>query len=194
MESKNIIIGTHNSLTARPPLRWWMHIFKPFAACQEKGIWQQWAEGIRCFDIRVQLSKDGVWELAHGLYRMKGNIYDILYMFKNRAETCREQWYIRIILEEVTASDAEAERFRLFCEKCDSLSSRLTFFGGNRKCDWEQIYSFKYQPKVWQPVSSMAKDARWYEKVLPKLYAKRMNEHNKSNIPDGYDIVLFDFI
>lgn len=192
-KKKEVIIGTHNSLTAHPPLKWWMHIFKPFAVCQDKDIWHQYANGVRCFDIRVRLSKDGVWELAHGLYAMQGDIYTILYILKEKSEMNRDRCYVRLVLEEVTSSDAEAERFRLFCEKCDNFSEWITFFGGNRKCDWEQVYTFKYQPKVWQPVSSMATDARWYEKVLPKLYAKRMNNHNRWNIPTDVDMALFDY-
>ena len=38
----------------------------------------------------------------------------------------------------------------------------------------------------------MAKDARWYEKFIPRLYAKRMNKKNMKNLKEG--INLFDFV
>ena len=40
----------------------------------------------------------------------------------------------------------------------------------------------------------MAKDARWYEKFIPYLYAKRKNLDNMMNIIDESKIYLFDFL
>lgn len=38
----------------------------------------------------------------------------------------------------------------------------------------------------------MAEDARWYEKFMPRAYAKRMNKKNLEDIKEGINI--FDFI
>lgn len=189
------IIGTHDSITAHPPRKWWMKLGKAFAVTQDKTIYQQYADGIRCFDLRVRLNKDNTWVMCHGLYEVKLDIYDVLYWLKDKAEQNRENIYIRIVLEDLKHCDKEADRFRLLCEKCDNLSPYLIFIAGNRKSDWKQIYRFQYpNQRQWMPVSSCAEDAKWYEKACPKLYAKRMNKHNLKNIPQEYGFAFFDFI
>ena len=106
-----------------------------------------------------------------------------------------ENIYIRIVLEDKKHCDKEAERFIKFCEWCDDLSPYLIFICGNRKSDWKQLYKFAYpNQQQWMPVSSCAEDARWYERLLPRVYAKRMNKHNLLNIPSKYGFAFFDFI
>lgn len=189
------IIGTHDSITAHPPRKWWMKLGKSIAATQDKTIWKQYEDGIRCFDLRIRLLKDNTWTLCHGLYEVKLDVYNLIYWLKDKAELMDENIYIRIVLEDKKHSDKEAERFVKFCEWCDDLSPCLIFICGNRKSDWKQLYNFKAGcPQQWMPVSSCAEDARWYEKAFPRLYAKRMNEHNLKNIPKKYGFAFFDFI
>ena len=192
---KKPIIGTHDSITAHPPRKWWMKLFKPIAVTQDKTIWKQYEDGIRCFDLRIRLLKDYTWTLCHGLYEVKLDVYNLIYWLKEKAELMDENIYIRIVLEDKKHCHKEAERFVKFCEWCDNLSSYLIFICGNRKSDWKQLYNFKAScPQQWMPVSSCAEDARWYEKAFPKLYAKRMNKHNLLNIPSKYGFAFFDFI
>ena len=189
------IIGTHDSITAHPPRKWWMKLGKWIAVTQSKTIYQQYADGIRCFDLRVRLDKNDKWVMCHGLYEVELNIYDVLNWFKGNAEWDRNNIYIRIVLEDKKHCDKEAERFAKFCEWCDDLSPYLIFICGNRKSDWAQLYQFSYpNQQQWMPVSSCAEDARWYERLLPRVYAKRMNEHNLKNIPYKYRFAFFDFI
>ena len=69
----------------------------------------------------------------------------------------------------------------------------VTFLGGYRKSDWKQLYDFGTNDiPIHQWVGSMADDARWYERFMPRLYAKRMNKHNLKNAKTG--INLYDFI
>lgn len=189
------IIGTHDSITAHPPRKWWMKLGKAIAVTQDKTIYQQYADGIRCFDLRIRLSDDDTWVLCHGLYEVNLDIYDLLYWFRTKAEQNRENVYIRIVLEDKKHCDKEAERFIKFCEWADSFSPYLIFIAGNRKSDWKQLYKFGYpNQRQWMPVSSCAEDAKWYEKAFPRLYAKRMNQHNLKNIPQQYGFAFFDFI
>ena len=189
------IIGTHNSVTAHPPRKWWMKLGKAIGVTQDKTIYQQFADGIRCFALRIRLSDDDTWVLCHGLYEVNLDIYDLLYWFRTKAEQNRENVYIRIVLEDKKHCDKEAERFVKFCEWADSFSPYLIFIAGNRKSDWKQLYKFAYpNQRQWMPVSSCAEDAKWYEKAFPRLYAKRMNKHNLKNIPQQYGFAFFDFI
>ena len=172
-----------------------MKLGKWIAVTQSKTIYQQYADGIRCFDLRVRLGNNDKWIMCHGLYEVELNIYDVLNWFKGNAEWDRNNIYIRIVLEDKKHSHKEAERFVKFCEWCDNLSPYLIFICGNRKSDWKQLYLFKAGcPQQWMPVSSCAEDARWYERAFPRLYAKRMNKHNFKNIPSKYGFAFFDFI
>lgn len=189
------IIGTHDSVTAHPPRKWWMKLGKWIAVTQSKTIYQQYADGIRCFDLRVRLGNNGKWIMCHGLYEVNLDFYDLLDWLKDKAEQNRENIYIRIVLEDLKHCQNEVGRFYSLCKKCDILSPYLIFICGNRKSDWAQLYKFSYpNQQQWMPVSSCAEDARWYEKAFPRLYAKRMNKHNLANIPSKYGFAFFDFI
>lgn len=189
------IIGTHDSVTAHPPKKWWMKLGKSIAVTQDKTVYNQYLDGIRCFDFRIRLDKSGEWVMCHGLYEVDLDIYDILYWLKEEAEDRRENVYIRIVLEDKKHCDKEAERFVKFCKWAESFSPYVIFIAGNRKSDWKQLYKFGYpNQRQWMPVSSCAEDAKWYEKAFPRLYAKRMNKHNLKNIPQQYGFAFFDFI
>lgn len=189
------IIGTHDSVTAHPPKKWWMKLGKSIAVTQDKTIYNQYLDGIRCFDFRIRLDKSGEWVMCHGLYEVDLDIYDILYWLKEETECRRDNVYIRIVLEDMKHCDKEAERFVKFCKWAESFSPYIIFIAGNRKSDWKQLYKFKYpNQRQWMPVSSCAEDAKWYEKAFPRLYAKRMNKHNLKNIPQQYGFAFFDFI
>lgn len=189
------IIGTHDSVTAHPPKKWWMKLGKSVAVTQDKTVYNQYLDGIRCFDFRIRLDKSGEWVMCHGLYEVDLDIYDILCWLKEEAENRRENVYIRIVLEDKKHCDKEAERFVKFCEWAESFSPYIIFIAGNRKSDWKQLYKFGYPNQCqWMPVSSCASDAKWYEKAFPRLYAKRMNKHNMKNIPQQYGFAFFDFI
>lgn len=189
------IIGTHDSVTAHPPKKWWMKLGKSVAVTQDKTVYNQYLDGIRCFDFRIRLDKSGEWVMCHGLYEVDLDIYDILYWLKEEAEDRRENVYIRIVLEDKKHCDKEDERFVKFCKWAESFSPYVIFIAGNRKSDWKQLYKFGYpNQRQWMPVSSCAEDAKWYEKAFPRLYAKRMNKHNLKNIPQQYGFAFFDFI
>jgi hypothetical protein len=172
-----------------------MKLGKSIAVTQDKTVYNQYLDGIRCFDFRIRLGKSGEWVMCHGLYEVDLDIYDILYWLKEEAECRRDNVYIRIVLEDMKHCDKEAERFVKFCKWAESFSPYIIFIAGNRKSDCQQLYKFGYpNQRQWMPVSSCAEDAKWYEKAFPRLYAKRMNKHNLKNIPQQYGFAFFDFI
>lgn len=189
-----MIIGSHNTMTYAKPRKWWMHVIVPFAVCQTKDVDEQILEGVRCFDLRIRLKKDK-WVFAHGLYEVDGDVYATIDKIRNYADYLRKKVYIRIVLERNKTSRKETERFVKFCEMCENqLGKYIVPFEGRLKSGWKELYSFKYRPKsIIQNVSSMATDARWYEKAIPFLYAFRKNEENKCRVYNN-KIVLYDFI
>lgn len=197
-----MIIGTHNTFSYLKPKRWWLRPFNFIAKCQNthftelKELYPQKEVGL-CFDIRVYWDEGSCsWNLAHGSMSFKlDSCFGILSIFSvlNTLGYDRDI-YVRLILEREGMEDL----FICLCSEVEETFTNITFYGGVRKKDWKQLYKFKnnhLELKTIQYVGSMAKDARWYEKIIPYLYAKRMNEENKSNVdPESDNIYLFDFI
>lgn len=87
--------GSHNTLTAYPVRRWYMHLLQPFARCQRATVEQQIACGARAFDIRVRFGKGGILIPCHGLVEYKACVPAVIALLENAG--C----YYRIILENV---------------------------------------------------------------------------------------------
>lgn len=87
--------GSHNTLTAYPVRRWYMHILQPFARCQRKDVEGQIACGARAFDLRVRFDGKGGLVACHGLVEYKAYVPAVVARLEN-AGCC-----YRIILENV---------------------------------------------------------------------------------------------
>lgn len=182
-----MMIGTHNTMSYLPPKRWWMRPLRVFARCQKRPIAEQIAADAQVFDLRVY-NEGGHWCFAHGLVKFKGaTLYTTLDVIPDGS-------VVRIILERCHGDDAI--KFRDLCVWLDSHFDNLTFIGGRRKRDWALLYDFKGNrdyPEylIHQHVGSMASDARWYERIVPVLYARRRRV-------DIYDFAegvhLYDFV
>ena len=178
------IIGTHNTMSYLPPKHWWQNpINWLFAQCQS-GLKTGQAVDIRL----VWNKKKAVWEYAHGLvtYGRYTNPSNLIAYFISTGVK-----YVRLILER---DGGEAE-FRYLCRHLSLSYNKcvVTFLGGYRKSDWKQLYDFGTNDiPIHQWVGSMADDARWYERFIPRLYARRMNRKNMENLKEG--INLFDFL
>lgn len=183
------IIGTHNTMSYLPPKHWWQ---KPinwlFAQCQ-KGITEDVKE--QAVDIRlVWNKKQRRWDYAHGLvtYDRYTNYTNPRILIDYFIETGVK--YVRLILER----DGGEEQFQYLCRHLSRIfGNEVAFIGGYRKSDWKQLYDFGTNDiPIHQWVGSMADDARWYERFIPRLYARRMNRKNMENLKEG--INLFDFL
>lgn len=191
------IIGTHNSMTFLRPAKWYGWFMIPFARCQNKDIEQQWEAGARVFDLRVKFDRYGYSHFAHGLYDCSPSftLYHALTLIEQLHLCHKEEVYVRLILEDTKNENYQAEYFRKACKRIEKEFEHIHFFGGNRKGNWTKLYVFKEDVpdslnNQW--VSSMADDARWYEKFLPFAYALRCNKRNKAKVKPKFN--LFDFI
>lgn len=190
------IIGTHNSMTFLPPEHWYGWFMIPFARCQRKTIEEQWHDGARCFDLRIRFTKKGEPYFAHGLYECTHEVkpIDVLVQLDRLILRYNQPAFVRLILEDPDKQNHNVFYFKQFCQEW-SKNKLIRLFGGNRKGDWKKLYTFKDDVpdslnNQW--VSSMAEDARWYEKFLPFAYAWRCNKRNKENVKPKFN--LFDFI
>lgn len=195
---EKIIYGSHNSMTFLPPKHWWGYLGLWIARCQNKTIEEQFNAGARVFDFRIYYDYNEIeWNFAHGLINFKSDIsfWKYLEILNTLARAKNETVYIRLILEKYE-SEEDCDCFIRYCKTLEKGKySNLEFFGGNRKGDWKKLYTFKGNiPDALnnQFVSSMMPDARWYEKICPYLYAKRMNKVNKGKMKEIVN--LFDFV
>ncbi len=163
------MIGAHNTMSYLPPKRWWMWPLLVFARCQRKSLAEQIEAGVRVFDLRVYRD-NGHWCFAHGLVKFKGATLN------TTLDVIPSGSVVRVILERCHGDDAI--KFRDLCVWLDSHFDNLTFIGGRRKRDWALLYDFRANRQypeymIHQHVGSMASDARWYERFVPILYARR---------------------
>ena len=185
------IIGRHNTMSYLPPKHWWQ---KPinylFGQCQSTFIsyGYNFRKQTKAVDIRLVWNKKHGWDYAHGLVKYRSNI-SVLNLIDTDVRLGVK--YFRLILER----DGGEEEFQHLCRHLSHKYSKcdVTFIGGYRKSDWKQLYDFGTNDiPIHQWVGSMADDARWYERFIPRLYARRMNRKNMENLKEG--INLFDFI
>ena len=181
------IIGTHNTMSYLPPKHWWQKPINDFfGQCQSTSTFIY--KNIKAVDIRLVWNKKHGWEYAHGLVKYRSDISVLALIDAMRWMGVK---YFRLILER---DGGEAE-FQHLCRHLSHNYNKcgVTFIGGYRKSDWKQLYDFGTNDiPIHQWVGSMADDARWYERFIPRLYAKRMNRKNMENLKEG--INLFDFI
>ena len=195
--NEQIVYGSHNTMTYLPIKNWWLFPGLLIARCQNHNIEEQFKNGARVFDLRIYFNtKSKQWEFAHGLidFKSKETLYWVVWRLAQLKKTTQDDVYVRIILEKWT-SESQCCYFSEVCAAYELKYPKLKFIGGNRKGDWKKLYTFKTDVpdnlnNQW--VSSMAEDARWYEKAFPFLYARRMNKKNKIKMKEKLN--LFDFV
>lgn len=200
-----MIIGLHNTFSGLEPKHWWLKPFNFIAKCQNKNVLDTYESLLKdgfdiCVDLRVYYTEDFPFKegIAHGSMSYKGDrelIINTLNKLSNLCIKYNKELYVRVILEKKGNNIAYESLFNFFCIKLEEDFPNIIFYGGVYKPTWKLIHDFKNKLELdtVQYVGSMAKDARWYEKFIPYLYAKRKNLDNIMNITDESKIYLFDF-
>lgn len=188
------ILGSHNAMTYLSPKLWIMRLFSLFWRCQKNDLKHQYAEGIRCFDLRVRNVNDK-WVFAHGIVTMENvELIEVLNYLNAKAIMHKEIIYIRLLLEELKPNIHQEHKFKELCHEIQTkYYGTLKFFEARRKFDWVQLYDFGgFNPAVVQYVGSMKS---WYGKICPWLYWKLnyRKDKEKLNLYSDNTIVLFDF-
>ncbi|MCM1295672.1 MAG: hypothetical protein NC311_09035 [Muribaculaceae bacterium] len=183
-DNETIIIGSHNTMSYLRPLHWWAWPLRAFARCQRLTLLEQLDAGARAVDIRVYLGWDGQWHFAHGAvsFHTGSGILDYINVLP-----CGT--YVRIILER--SGEVPEKAFRALCVELEQKYPGLRFFGGYSKRPWRRLYTFRAEQggelPLYQHCSSMAGDARWYERIIPVLYHRRTGHAAPSEGINLYD-------
>lgn len=181
------MIGSHNTMSYLRPRRWWGRLLRVFARCQALSLDGQIKAGVRAFDLRIYRDpRTGGWLFAHGLVS-----FDTSETLQTVISRIPAGAVVRIILER---DRGDGIPFDVICSRMERDHPELTFIGGRRKRDWKKLHRFAGEDRwpdstVHQHVGSMAPDARWYERLIPLLYARRVYGYRKTPrhhiLPDG---------
>lgn len=136
-------IGAHNAATGEKG-SFWSKPLTLFARCQSKTLMELYDAGVRLFDIRVRLHKDGKLYIHHGPWRSKENVFSVLLPLMRRLEQMDETndpVYFEITYEGSTVTDEAFEAMtwlghQLVCH------GRAVVTRINRKTPWEAIETY----------------------------------------------------
>lgn len=192
--------ASHNTFSYYNPKQWYLRPFAFIAKCQNKSIFQQVCEGIKVFDLRLRMDKNGEWVIAHNAFIYERGLYkiDCILNWLNAVSlACKEPIRVRVLHEVRNRRQAQYSSSIAFNTLCDRIAYKyehIKFFGGQRTMDWQQDY-------VFPPSDDIAYIERHASVMWPKwlhwwpwLYAKLYNEVNE-RMYENEDIVIYqDFI
>lgn len=187
-----MLLGSHNSLSYGKVTKWWMNLISWAARCQSRSYVEQYALGVRVFDVRIRWDEiHKCWKPAHGPVMFEHDIHR-LFRYLDIHRMCK----VRLILEYNKAPKNEDFVTRQFTEDIFRFKNEypfIEFFELRRKWDWGRMVHCTYNPNIYQYVGSMAEPKSFIGKICPKIWAILNNKKYKTPTPEP-DIVLRDFI
>lgn len=162
--SKDIVIGTHNSMTYGSVTNWFISAAsKIFAKCQSKTVDKQ-IQFYGALDLRIYFDcKDNVGyeeaknhiRYSHGKAKYQSTqtweqFFNILTAMSGRLQilptpsagkVCTTPGIVRLILEHADSSTKE-NWFKQLCEEIQQKYPTILFTGGYKKDGWVSLYDF----------------------------------------------------
>ena len=179
-----MVFGSHNSMTYLPAKRWWMRLFGWVARCQSLTIDEQYAVGVRLFDLRVAYDGRGRVHFRHGAVSYRGDVEATLSRLNELGGVT-----VRIVLERVADTEDELD-FRVAVSAWKFMFDGIRFVCGVRKDTWQELCGLEQiAGRMLQWCGSM--QGGWIGKVCPRLWAKR---HPDPMGTAGKEYVLVDFV
>lgn len=187
-----MVLGSHNSWSYAAPKQWYMRPFRFMAQCQDLNIVEQYELGVRCFDLRVRITKDGELNVVHGnmVYNISNDDLVEDLTFLNTVGDC----YVRVIHDVRTKKQYNTSKTEAFIDLCKALEdgySNIKFYCGENLYNRNKDYVFKNNPSCLELYSSVT--GTKFDDLYPRLYAKK---NNKKNIAAGTnrEILMIDFV
>lgn len=180
-----MLIGSNNTLTYLRPSSWWSKILR-FGKTQEIPYDIQYQfYGVRLFDFRLQVDKNG--HVNH-----IGELYEMLDFFDKR-----EDVWVRVTLD-APKTDATAERrFKDACRIIETIYKNVSLYGGYRQCDKAVLYEFDWEKKntplvVVNPLE-WSRLYRFISEWLPCLI-KRLNRSYMEEYRNRFCFLMLDYV
>lgn len=184
-----MILASHNSWTYLPPKKWWMRLFNFVAKCQTHNIEKQYDKGARMFDLRIRFDNHGYSTIAHGLaeYSTKGLDNELMFL-NQKNDVC-----VRVILEVNKDCYGDELLFINYCTKIKEKFRNISFFGGNRKYDWKQLFDFEGKEPEIKGLFASVVGGMWND-LWPWMWAKRNNKEITKRYSSYEGYVMMDFV
>ena len=188
-----------------------MALLNPFAKCQSLSIEEQYAKGVRMFDIRV---RPHTGEAAHGLVTYDVDVDKVLAWLDERAQSepmPTENIYIRLCCENNNSelselSEWDDEWFRWYWKDCKSRYKHLTFCGGFMKKGWYKLIDVRDPEylELYRTFNVYKAKQGWKAKLksiveyichpTPKYWAKKDNAEYIEEYEDYNGFIMLDFV
>lgn len=130
-----IMIGSHNTMSYLPIVNWWQRWQKRWCCCQSKNIEEQYALGVRFFDIRVRYINNA-WHFVHNKIDFDKVDYNVFQFLSDQKELS----YIRFILDERKEPKDKAnyiERYYFFIYYIVSNYNNICIHEARTFWDWK---------------------------------------------------------
>lgn len=177
------MIGSHNSWSFAPT-KWYIPAF--VCRCQKWNIQKQYEHGVRVFDLRLRMSPDDHWGVAHG-----AAFFDCDFKKDLKYLNQKKDAYVRVILEYNSKPKKNYDYlildFKGTCGFLENYYKNIRFFGGRMKYSWEKLYTFNPINEIelldkYSSTTSWFNSDNYFLKIIddwwPWLYARF---HNKKN-------------
>lgn len=176
------MIGSHNSISYKKAIHWYQRFMKPWYQCQELSLNNQYSQGVRYFDIRVNWI-DNQWHLVH-------NKIDFGILDTDTIEFFKKESWIRLGYDHrSTPKDTEecVTRFKTLIEYLTflgwNIDSAITFW------DWKE----HLVPTINISEYHVSVSGKWYQYILgTKWFAKKFNQKYLKTHTEG--TYLLDYI
>lgn len=191
MNTDNLKLGTHNSLSYHKPMQWWLRPFAWMARCQDLSIREQWKAGVRYFDIRVKYDSNGVPKSGHGLMTYDVLPWDILGLIEYYASRDNEIAIVRLFHENDKRNpNKHRAEFYEFCQDAMAqFSKHIIFVEGGCRYDYKRVISDTVFERVCY--------AEYYKQRFcipwPKRWAKK-NNHRLHRGDNVNEYSIYDFV
>lgn len=189
------MIGSHDSFTYKKPNNPIWSLFSFMWRTQNKSLEQQYASGVRYFDIRIRRTKQS-WQPCHGLVDLGVGTFPTLYSLVNTLEFKLPNSYFRIILER--GDDSEFKK-----EVPDIITNHKVVFIGIKK-DWKVLKDKECAFLIdysWVPFKSnysiINNIKNWWNTTrfsTIKSWAKKNNPEITELIKDNNIVYFMDFV
>ena len=192
-------IGSNNSFSYVSHDGWWNILTKWFSQYQTKDYKKQYLiYGIRTFDIGLAVNKQGRLVL-----RYDGNTYNFTHLYEafdyfNKQGDVRVNVFLDESFEERMNDNNEEiiRKFKEFCHNIEFMYLDIIFYGGYRKFDMKQIYTFNKKEDDEIEIVNINDVSRFYSvvsRVFPFM-RKRLNDKYKKIYEGKRVILLLNYI
>ena len=191
--------GSNNSFSYLNHDGWWNILTKWFSQYQTKDYKKQYLiYGIRTFDIGLAVNKQGKLVL-----RYDGNTYNFTRLYEafdyfNKQGDVRVNVFLDESFEERMNDNNEEimRKFKEFCHNLEFMFPNIIFYGGYRKFDMKQIYTFNKKEDDEIEIVNINDVSNFYSivtRVFPFM-RKRLNDKYKKIYQGKRVILLLNYI